>query len=88
LVEAAIRRERHADGAQRRLGIDVARYGDDRTVFILRAGPNVEKVRIEAKLSVMEVVGIAVQLIKRWKVQMVCVDTIGVGAGVFDRSSS
>ena len=85
LVEAAIQRERHVDGAQRRLGIDVARYGDDRTVFILRAGPNVEKVRIEAKLSVMEVAGIAVQLIKRWKVQMVCVDTIGVGAGVFDR---
>jgi len=52
LIEAAIQRERHADGAQRRLGIDVARYGDDRTVFILRAGPNVEKVRIEAKLSV------------------------------------
>jgi hypothetical protein len=43
----------------------------------LRAGPNVEKVRIEAKLGVMEVVGIAVQLIKRWKVQMVCIDTIG-----------
>jgi len=51
LVEAAIQRERHADGAQRRLGIDVARYGDDRTVFILRVGPNVEKVRIEAKLT-------------------------------------
>ena len=85
LVEAAIQRERHADSAQRRLGIDVARYGDDRTVFILRAGPNVEKVRIEAKLSVLKVVGIAVQLIKCWKVQMVCIDTIGVGAGVFDR---
>src|SRR3974377_2422456 len=26
LVEAAIQRERHADGAQRRLGIDRARY--------------------------------------------------------------
>src|SRR6516162_1477238 len=85
LVEAAIQRERHAEGGQRRLGIDVARYGDDRTVFLLRAGPNVEHVRIEAKLSLMEVVGIAVQLIKRWKVQMVCVDAIGVGAGVFDR---
>jgi len=63
----------------------VARYGDDRTVFLLRAGPNVEKVRIESKLSVMEVVGIAVQLIHRWKAQMVYVDTIGIGAGVYDR---
>jgi len=85
LVEAAIQRERHPAGAQRRLGIDVARYGDDRTVFLLRAGPNVEKVRIESKLSVMEVVGIAVQLIHRWKAQMVYVDTIGIGAGVYDR---
>jgi hypothetical protein len=33
----------------------------------------------------MEVVGIAVQLIHRWKAQMVCVDTIGIGAGVYDR---
>jgi hypothetical protein len=86
LVEAAISRERHpGPGYQRRLGIDVARYGDDRTVFILRAGPNVEHVRIEAKLSVMEVVGIAINLIKQWKAQAVYVDTIGVGSGVFDR---
>jgi phage terminase large subunit len=63
----------------------VARYGDDRTVFVLRAGPNVEHVRIEAKLSVMEVAGIAVNLIKQWKAQAVYVDTIGVGSGVFDR---
>jgi len=63
----------------------VARYGDDRTVFVLRAGPNVEHVRIEAKLSVMEVAGIAVNLIKQWKAQAVYVDTIGIGSGVFDR---
>jgi hypothetical protein len=85
LVEAAIQRERNPEGGQRRLGIDVARYGDDRTVFLLRAGPNVEKVRIEGKRDTMEVVGIAVQLIKQWKAQMVCVDTIGIGAGVYDR---
>jgi hypothetical protein len=86
LVEAAISRERHSGpGHQRRLGIDVARYGDDRTVFILRAGPNVEHVRIEAKLSVMEVAGIAVNLIRQWKAQAVFVDTVGVGSGVYDR---
>jgi hypothetical protein len=86
LVEAAISREPHpGPGHQRRLGVDVARYGDDRTVFILRVGPNFEHVRIEAKLSVMEVTGIAVNLIKQWKAQAVYVDTIGVGSGVFDR---
>jgi hypothetical protein len=85
LVEAAISREKHPEGGQRRLGIDVARYGDDRTVFVLRAGPNVEHVRIEAKLGLMEVVGIAVQLIKQWKAQAVYVDVVGIGSGVFDR---
>ena len=86
LVEAAISRERDPGiGQQRRLGIDVARYGDDRTVFTLRAGPNVEKVRIEAKLSVMEIAGIAVNLIREWKAQAVYVDVIGIGSGVYDR---
>jgi hypothetical protein len=43
LVEAAISRERHPEpGHQRRLGVDVARYSDDRTVFVLRDGPNIE----------------------------------------------
>ena len=86
LVEAAISRERHpGPGHQRRLGIDVARYGDDRTVFTLRAGPNIEKIRIEAKLSVMEIAGIAVNLIRQWKAQAVYIDTIGIGSGVYDR---
>ena len=85
LVEAAIQRERNVEGGQRRLGIDVARFGDDRTVFLLRAGPNVEKVRIEGRRDAMEVAGIAVQLIKQWKAQMVFVDTIGIGSGVYDR---
>ena len=85
-VEAAIQREHNPEEeGQRRLGIDVARYGDDRTVYLLRVGRNVEKVLIEAKRDTMEVVGRAVQLIKRWNVHMACVDTIGVGAGVYDR---
>ena len=85
LVEAAIMRERNPEDGQRRLGIDVARFGDDRTVFVLRAGPNVEHVRIEGKRDTMEVVGIAVKLIKQWRVQTVCIDTIGIGSGVYDR---
>ena len=86
LVEAAISRERDPGiGQQRRLGIDVARYGDDRTVFTLRAGPNVEKVKIAAKLSLMETAGIAVQLIKQWKANAVFVDVVGMGSGLFDR---
>ena len=46
LVEAAISaRARSHEAESTPLGIDVARYGDDRTVFTLRSGPNVEKVQ-------------------------------------------
>jgi phage terminase large subunit len=34
---------------RRILGIDVARYGDDRTVYILRCGPSVEFIEVRAK---------------------------------------
>ena len=86
-MEAAISRERHynKDTGHRRLGIDVARYGDDRTVFTLRDGANVEKVKVEAKLSTMEVAGIIVSLIKQWTAHAVYIDVIGIGAGVYDR---
>jgi hypothetical protein len=64
---------------------DVARYGDDRTVFLLRAGANVEHVRIESKLDLMTIVGITLQLIKKWQVQAIYVDVVGIGSGVYDR---
>ena len=85
LVEAAIQRDPSPEDGQRRLGIDVARFGDDRTVFLLRVGANVEAARIESKLDVMAIAGTTVQLIKKWKVQAVHVDTVGVGAGLYDR---
>jgi len=87
-VEAAVSRA-HVDDVEpgdRRLGVDIARYGDDRTVFLLRDGPNVEHMRIEAKLDTMRTTGIIVNLIRKWHVNSVHLDISGgLGAGPYDR---
>jgi phage terminase large subunit len=87
-VEAAISRA-HVDDVEpgdRRLGVDVARYGDDRTVFLLRDAQNVEHVRIESKLDTMRVTGIIVNMIRKWQANSVHIDISGgLGAGPYDR---
>ena len=87
-VEAAIERPRADDRepGDRRLGVDIARYGDDRTVFILRDGPNVERIHIEAKIDTMRCVGIITNLIRKWDADSVHLDISGgLGAGPYDR---
>jgi phage terminase large subunit len=69
----------------RRLGVDVARYGDDRTALVLRQGNELLHLRIYAKQDTMQTVGVVMQAIREWQVDEVYVDVIGVGAGVFDR---
>lgn len=86
-VEAAVDRTPYDSfTGDRRLGVDIARYGDDRTVFILRDGLNIEHIRIESKLDTMTCTGIIVKLIKKWKADSVHIDISGgLGAGPYDR---
>lgn len=70
---------------RRRLGVDVARFGDDRTVFTFRHGPNVSFAKVEAKQDTMATANQAAALAKKLKAQDICVDVIGIGAGVVDR---
>jgi phage terminase large subunit len=86
LTEAALARERPpAVMGVRRLGVDVARFGDDRTVLLLRQGPVVEHIAVHAKQDTMVTVGHVLQAVQIWRVAEVYVDVIGVGAGVYDR---
>ncbi|PTR06428.1 MULTISPECIES: hypothetical protein [unclassified Novosphingobium] len=84
-VEAAISRDAPSTGGDRRLGVDVARFGDDRTVFILRAGNVVEKCKVVAKQDTMATAGMAKALRQEWAADEIYVDANGVGAGVVDR---
>lgn len=67
------------------LGVDVARYGDDKTCIAIRQGRKVMEVR---KFSGLDTMQIAVQVIlamREFKTKMIFVDGVGVGAGVVDR---
>lgn len=68
-----------------KMGIDPARFGDDRTSICLRQGRKVHWIKSYSKKSTMEVAGIALQLFKEHKPDQIAIDVGGLGAGVYDR---
>lgn len=71
---------------RRVISIDVARYGDDKTIFYALENNRVIGKEEWEKRSTMEVVGLAQIFAKKHKdIQAFAVDEIGVGAGVADR---
>lgn len=69
-----------------RVGIDVARFGDDKTVIIFRRGRVMLKQLILSKLDVVQVAGRAKNEISAYgeMPEQIAVDTIGIGSGVAD----
>lgn len=67
------------------LGVDVARYGEDKTVILYREGNKVTKVEKYVKEDTMQTAGRVVNAIQTFKPEVTQIDVIGVGAGVFDR---
>ena len=85
LTEPCLSRERREGGGPRRLGVDVARMGSDRTTFVLRHGAIVDQIKVFAKQDTMETVGCILRVLEPWQVDEVYVDVVGLGAGVYDR---
>ena len=86
LTEASLKREKYNDyHLPKILGVDVARFGDDRTTFVLRQGRNVLEVAIKEKQSTMVTAGNVMNYIREWNVEFVNIDVCGLGAGVVDR---
>jgi hypothetical protein len=88
LAEAAMGRqiEEHAiRHAPRVLGVDVARFGTDQTVFVVRQGLAVKHMDKIRQRDTMAVASLAGQICREWKCQAVFVDDTGVGGGVTDR---
>lgn len=67
------------------IGVDPARFGDDRTSIIMRQGRVAFGRASYVKKDTMEVTGIVHDLIVRHKPAKVFVDVGGLGAGVVDR---
>lgn len=86
LVDGAIARDVAASGSEPLVfGLDVARFGSDRTALVKRKGNVVLEVKSWGGLDTMQVVGAIVNETKIDKPDEICVDTIGLGSGVADR---
>ncbi len=67
------------------LGVDVARYGIDETVSILRRGSVARITKVLPMSNTMETAGMVVVERREHGVQISKVDAEGLGAGVYDR---
>lgn len=67
------------------VGVDPARFGDDRTSLIRRQGRVASKLESFKGKDTMEVAGMVAKIIKDEKPMRVFVDVGGLGAGVVDR---
>jgi len=66
-------------------GLDVARFGDDRSVLCKRRGNVVTEFKVWQGLDLMQLTGAVVNEAKADKPDEICVDSIGLGSGVADR---
>lgn len=83
-VQGAIDREVYPSGP-RLIGVDVARFGDDRTIILKRNGDKVQEVQTYRGLDLMQTAGHVAQAIDRYKPEACFIDAVGLGSGVVDR---
>ena len=65
------------------LGVDVARFGDDRTVWVHRIGRYVKVLKVAEKIGLNQTAGITKQILDSWNYDACFID-LGMGAGVVD----
>ncbi len=80
---AASERSPEREGVE--IGVDVARYGADKTVVCVRRGEDVIAMVAYARQDTMQTAGQVMDFIRRYRPAAVRVDEIGIGAGVLDR---
>lgn len=67
------------------VGADIARGGEDKTVFALRTGLTIAELREYSYADTMQTAGRLASLFNGHQIDMAFIDLIGIGAGVFDR---
>lgn len=67
------------------LGVDVARFGSDRTVLTLRRGPVARVIGDHTKLATTQTTGEVVVAVAEHSINEIRVDGVGVGGGVVDQ---
>lgn len=68
------------------VGVDVARFGDDKSCITFRKGRVVYQQIVFGKVDVVDVAGRVKEAVSHWgeKPSQIAVDTIGIGSGVAD----
>jgi hypothetical protein len=84
ITRAAMTR-RWAPGVPVRIGVDVARFGRDRSVLALRRGDCLEILEVLEGADTMRVAGAVVLALRKHPGACAIIDEIGLGAGVLDR---
>jgi len=67
------------------VGVDVARYGDDKTVIVIRQGRKILEMKRFRELNTMEVATEVIFVLREYSPAVTFVDGVGIGAGVVDR---
>ena len=84
-VEAAVKRRiQTPPDTTPVMGVDVARFGNDKTVIIIRHGPKVIYIDELRKSDIVNTTGAVITAALKYKLKDIIVDEIGVGAGVLD----
>ena len=84
VLKARKERDVQAIGA-RLLGVDPARDGPDRSALVWRKGRVVNRIEAHNGINTMQLAGIVANEIATGQIDKVFIDTIGIGAGVYDR---
>lgn len=66
------------------LGVDVARFGSDKTVIAFRQGLKLHKIEKYSELDTMQTADRVIKAIMQYEPEAVFIDVGGVGAGVYD----
>lgn len=86
LIDSAMSRDIQPDPqAPLVFGLDVARFGDDRSVLCKRRGNVVTEFKSWQGLDLMQLTGAVVNEIRKDSPAEICIDAIGLGSGVADR---
>jgi len=83
-VRSAMRPKIESSTSPLVIGLDVARFGDDATVFCFRRGRLCQRFDVYRKKSVVEVANIATNIITSEHPVRLFLDVGGVGGGVYD----
>jgi hypothetical protein len=86
-VEAAAEREPVEDPLQPTIiGVDVARYGDDRSAIVVRQGAQLVDIRVYREIDTVRLAGFVCEVVDQYRAEepTVCIDGVGLGAGVVD----